>query len=237
MTNELFTAQEKTTSVNIVINAMKELLMQKKLLPGQKMPNENEIANGLGVSRGTVREALKILSAFGIIEIKVGNGTYVSKTPQKSALDPTLFGLLLVDADTKKLSEFRKMIETDIVRLIFQYLSENEQEIERLKTNVAELELLCGRGEDPRNAELTYQNDMEFHKLMGKASHNELAERVYEFIIDSFAYSIKISHVHQKMGEMALKTHKMILQAVLDRNLDLAKEAVNEASDVWEQLQ
>lgn len=228
MTNKLFIAQEKTTSVNIVINAVKELLLQKRLLPGQKMPNEMEIANGLGVSRGTVREALKILSAFGIIEIKVGNGTYVSKTPQKSALDPTLFGLLLVDADTKKLSEFRTMIETDIVRLIFQYLPDNKQEIEQLKSNVAELESLCGRGENPQNAELTYQNDIEFHKLMGKASHNELAERVYEFIIDTFAYSIKISHMHQRMGEMALKTHKMILEAVLDHNLELAKDAVAE---------
>ena len=52
MSTKLFTAQEKTTSVNVVINAIKELLIQKRLLPGQKMPNEMEIANGLGGQPG-----------------------------------------------------------------------------------------------------------------------------------------------------------------------------------------
>jgi len=237
MTDKLFTAQEKTTSVNVIINAIKELLIQKRLLPGQKMPNEMEIANGLGVSRGTVREALKILAAFGIIEIKVGNGTYVSKTPQKSALDPMLFGLLLVDADTKKLSEFRKLIETDIIRLIFQYREENKADIEDLVENVRELEKLCSRKEDYHIDELTFQNDMEFHKIMGRASKNEMAERVYNFILDTFSYSIKISHTRQKLGEMALRTHRKILDAILANDLESAKEAVGGSIDVWEQLQ
>lgn len=237
MSTKLFTAQEKTTSVNVVINAIKELLIQKRLLPGQKMPNEMEIANGLGVSRGTVREALKVLSAFGIIEIKVGNGTYVSKKPQKSVLDPTLFGLLLVDSDTKKLSEFRKLIETDIIRLIFEYRDENTAEIAALKANVEELDRLCNRTSDPNLDELTFRNDMEFHKLMSKASHNEMAERVYDFILDTFSYSIKISHSHQNLGEMALKTHTTILDSIMKNDLESAKQAVTDSIDVWEELQ
>ncbi len=237
MNSNLFTTQEKTTSVNLVIDAVKDLLIQKRLRPGQKMPNEMEIANGLGVSRGTVREALKILSAFGIIEIKVGNGTYVCKTPQKNALDPMLFGLLLVDANTKKLSEFRRMIETDIVRLIFQYRSDNEKEIKELVANVAELERLCERAEEAHIDELTFQNDIEFHKIMGRASHNELAERVYAFLIDTFAYSIRISHTNQKMGKMALKTHTRILNSILENDIESAKEAVGGSIDVWEELQ
>ncbi|MBN2860735.1 MAG: FadR family transcriptional regulator [Sphaerochaetaceae bacterium] len=237
MSTKLFTAQEKTTSVNVVINAIKELLIQKRLLPGQKMPNEMEIANGLGVSRGTVREALKVLSAFGIIEIKVGNGTYVSKTPQKSALDPMLFGLLLLDADTKKLSEFRKLIETDIIRLIFQYKDENRAEITELEENVKELERLCMRENDADLSELTYQNDMEFHRIMGRASKNEMAERVYTFILDTFSYSIKISHLHQALGNEALRVHKKILESIYTNDIDTAKEIVSESIDVWEKLQ
>lgn len=237
MAKNLFTTQEKNTSVNVVINAIKELLIQKQLRPGQKMPNEMEIANGLGVSRGTVREALKILSAFGIIEIKVGNGTYVSKKPQKSALDPMLFGLLLVDADTKKLSEFRKLIETDIIRLIFQYREENKDDIDDLVKNVNELEKFCGRKNDSNLDELTFQNDMEFHRIMGRASKNEMSERVYNFILDTFSYSIKISHTRQNLGEMALKTHKKILNAILENDLESAKLAVSNSVDVWENLQ
>ena len=180
-----------------------------------------EIANGLGVSRGTVREALKVLSAFGIIEIKVGNGTYVSKTPQKSALDPMLFGLLLLDADTKKLSEFRKLIETDIIRLIFQYKNENRAEIAELEENVRELERLCLRENDADLSELTYQNDMEFHRIMGRGIEERDGLNVsYTFILDTFSYSIKISHLHQALGNEALRVHKKILESIYTNDID-----------------
>jgi adenylyltransferase/sulfurtransferase len=58
--------------VDVVINNIRDLLLQKKLLPGDKIPNELEIAEGLGVSRGSVREAMKILSgARGRVRRKI----------------------------------------------------------------------------------------------------------------------------------------------------------------------
>ena len=73
----LFTAVKRESAVDIVINNIKQLLIDRRLLPGDKLPSELEISEGLGVSRGSVREAMKILSAFGLVDIKVGNGTYV----------------------------------------------------------------------------------------------------------------------------------------------------------------
>ena len=61
----LFTAVKRESAVDIVINNIKQLLIDRRLLPGDKLPSELEISEGLGVSRGSVREAMKILSAFG----------------------------------------------------------------------------------------------------------------------------------------------------------------------------
>lgn len=235
--SNLFKVQEKTSSVNVVINSIKELLLTKKILPGDKLPNEMEIANGLGVSRGTVREALKILSAYGIIEIKVGNGTYVCDEPKKSAIDPMLFSMLLIKSDNSQLSEFRKLIECDIIKLIFIHRDKNLSILSKIEKNINELESLCKNANSWKNAESTYNNDLEFHKLLGQASMNEMAEKVYEFILDSFSYSIKISHEHQRLGLFAFETHKKIFDAIKAQDLEAAQKAVIDSVDVWEKLQ
>lgn len=82
--------------------------------PGDKLPNELEISEGLGVSRGSVREAMKILSAFGLVDIRVGNGTYVCETPGNELIDSLLFSFFVSNPDISNLYEFRKIFETDI---------------------------------------------------------------------------------------------------------------------------
>ena len=67
------------------------LLIDRRLLPGDKLPSELEISEGLGVSRGSVREAMKILSAFGLVDIKVGNGTYVCESPGHGLIDSDVY--------------------------------------------------------------------------------------------------------------------------------------------------
>ncbi|MFR8544323.1 MAG: FadR/GntR family transcriptional regulator [[Clostridium] scindens] len=65
-------ASKRESAVDIVVNNIKQLLIDRRLKPGDKLPSELEISEGLGVSRGSVREAMKILSAFGLIDIRVG---------------------------------------------------------------------------------------------------------------------------------------------------------------------
>jgi len=234
---KLFKAQERTSSVNIVINSFKELLLEKKLLPGQRIPNEMEIAAGLGVSRGTVREALKILSAFGIVEIKVGNGSYIATEAKSASLDPLLFSFLLLDSNVEALSEFRKLIECDIIQLIFKHRDENKHERTLIEENFFELSRMSEAEPGTYAPEQFFENDMRFHRLLGIAAINPMAQRVYDFILDSFSYSIKLSHQHQKLGSVALKTHRKIVDALSSYDISLAREAINHSIDFWQELQ
>ena len=79
--SNLFEASKRESAVDLVVNSIKQLLMERTLKPGDKLPSELEISEELRVSRGSVREAMKILSAFGLVDIRVGNGTYVCETP------------------------------------------------------------------------------------------------------------------------------------------------------------
>ena len=78
---ELFRANKRESAVDFVVNKIKKLLVEQKLKPGDRLPNEVEISEAMNVSRGSVREALRILTAFGLVESRVGTGTYICQKP------------------------------------------------------------------------------------------------------------------------------------------------------------
>ena len=81
---ELFRANKRESTVDIVVNNIKKLLIERKLKPGDRLPNEVEISEAMNVSRGSVREALRILTAFGLVESRVGTGTYICLIPGRT---------------------------------------------------------------------------------------------------------------------------------------------------------
>ena len=93
--SNLFEASKRESAVDLVVNSIKQLLMERTLKPGDKLPSELEISEELRVSRGSVREAMKILSAFGLVDIRVGNGTYVCETPGNTTMDSLLFSFFI----------------------------------------------------------------------------------------------------------------------------------------------
>ncbi|MFR3030406.1 MAG: FadR/GntR family transcriptional regulator [Blautia sp.] len=178
--SNLFEGRNKRESaVDIVVNNIKQLLMERKLKPGDRLPSELEISEGLCVSRGSVREAMKILSAFGLIDIRVGNGTYVCESIGNGIMDSFLFSFFLSNPDVENLFELRRLFEIDIMELIDKHYSENEEERIALRKNLKELESIIKNGASPK--ELA-KNDIEFHQLFGKATHNILVERIYNLL-------------------------------------------------------
>lgn len=93
----------------------------------------------MGVSRGSVREAMKILTAFGLVDIRVGNGTYICDTPGTKLMDSLLFSFFIANPDTKNLYELRKALEIDVLQLILAHYDENEDDRIALEENLEEL--------------------------------------------------------------------------------------------------
>lgn len=231
----LFKAAHRESAVDIVVNQIKSLLLEKKLKPGDKLPSEMELCEGLGVSRGSVREAMKILSAFGIVDVRIGNGTYIREAPNNTMIDSLLFGFLLTNPDTSELSEFRKLFEIDIVELIIQNFEHNAKERTELKDNLAELKKLR---EENAPVDLLSANDLAFHRIMGRASKNIITQRIYGFIIDFMQESIRTTHhVSKQHGELAAKSHQSIVNAIESKDIEICREAIIHSVNIWSQLQ
>ena len=230
----LFKSQKKQSTVDIVINSIRQLLLAKKLLPGQRIPSENEICDGLGVSRGSVREAMKILAAFGIVEIKVGDGTYIPTEPKPAIIDPLLFSFLIHDPDIQEITEFRQLLEFDIIELILVHKEKNAAARLLLEENLSQLEELR---RVRANREAFADNDMEFHRLLGRASGNKLVERIYSFALDFLENTIRETHQRQEYGAISYEVHRQIVEAIRQNNLELARQAIFHSVDVWRNLQ
>ncbi|MFR3031156.1 MAG: FadR/GntR family transcriptional regulator [Blautia sp.] len=229
----LFTATKRESAVDIVINRVKQLLTDRLLLPGDKLPSELEIAEGLGVSRGSVREAMKILSAFGLVDIRVGNGTYVSKSPGSGLMDSLLFSFFIANPDIESLYEFRQIFEVNVLELILDHHQENYQVRRKLQDNLDQLQEFLDSG---ASQDQILKNDIAFHRLLGEASCNPMVEQIYNFIMDSLRASIANTHKNQR-GEYVQQTHKKIHQIICDQNYDAIKPCIKESMDIWYDLQ
>lgn len=230
----LFEKQKKKSTVDVVIESIWQLLLTKKVLPGQKLPSESEISEGLGVSRGSVREAMKILSAFGIVEIKVGDGTYIPAEPKSAIIDPLLFNFIQYNPDVEELSEFRRMIEKVIIELIILHEGENGEERQCLYDNFDELIEL--RKTQTSHTEFA-KNDMAFHRLLGAACHNRMAHKIYDFVLDYLEQSILSALENQEHGIVTYTSHKIIVEAIRANDLELAKKAIDQSVEGWQSLQ
>lgn len=224
---------KRESAVDIVVNSIKQLLTDRRLKPGDKLPSELEISEGLSVSRGSVREAMKILSAFGLIDIRVGNGTYVCETPGNNMLDSFLFSFFVSNPDIENLHEFRQVFEVDILQLAVKHYDGNQEIRYALRKNLEELTALIEAGASQKELK---ENDLEFHRLLGKASGNLLAEKVYNFVMDFMEPSITATHKHQK-GEIVYDVHRNILDTIENQDFDRIEEVVTASVNTWSTLQ
>jgi len=227
--SELFTAAKRQSRVELVIDTFERLLIEKKLKPGDRIPNEFELTKSLSTSRGTLREAMKILASFGVVEIKPGDGTYVSQSMNKHLFDRLVFQLILSDADKTQLMELRELIEVGLVKLIVENATDEDlAEIE--KRHLAMVERVEAHLADPK--ELT-RFDIAFHTALGKASRNQLVGRIYEFTLDLFTPSMEETHQQPDRGVNAVKFHGRLVEALKTRDRSKAIAAVEDSIQQW----
>ena len=110
--------QASKSAPNYVIDQIRDALFKKELNPGDRMPTETELVELFGVSRGSVRQAMKALETMGVLTIRPGDGTYVNTEVSANSFNPLLFALLISRASAKTFADARYALERDIYELI-----------------------------------------------------------------------------------------------------------------------
>ena len=218
---------DKKTIVQKVVGEFRNALVAKALRPGDKVPTEIELARKFFVSRNMVREAIKMLVALGVVEIRRGEGTYVAKSISTPVVDPLIFNLLLSGGVPEELLELREMLEIGILEIVLK--SVTEEDIHKMERAIGLLEEDYRKGETDR--EVLSKHDLDFHYAFAGATHNPLIMKIGRTIWEMFRVSIG-EVIHFKTEE-AVRRHRTILEAVKERSLEKAKEAIYQSLEKW----
>jgi GntR family transcriptional repressor for pyruvate dehydrogenase complex len=132
---------------------------------GQKLPAERELVQIFGVGRSSVREALKSLSLLGLLEIRQGDGTYVSN-PSSDLLPQVIeWGLMLSDHKTAEMVEARQVIEVGVAELAAKRRTDEDLAVLQ--------EHLSGMRQSVDSVNDWVEHDMAFHFAVARAAHND----------------------------------------------------------------
>lgn len=157
-----------------VFDLIKGYIDSGKFQAGDKIPSENELCKQLGVSRPSIKTALSRLQDMGLLEARVGDGTYVKECTAYDFLEHASQAMLHAK-DIQEISELRRAIEMESVRLAAARADEND--LTRLE-EAAET-LLMAIKEKPGQ---TMEEDYQFHLQLCRCAHNRYLLMMYELI-------------------------------------------------------
>lgn len=228
----MFSMQRKqqVSAVDYVIESIKELLLKGDLKPGDKLPNEEELCRMLGVSRGSIRSAMKVFSVCGVVDIRVGDGTYVCTELNSSSINPMIIPMLILQPNVESLTVFREKMEYDILELILEDDQRRKKTLSILEESLRELRWLQ---ESQADLEAFVQNDVAFHRVLGRQCGNIVFETVYNQLMEYFVPFLRSSHKHQENGAAANSSHAKIFRALQNCDAAAACQAIAESNAYW----
>ncbi|KAA3616913.1 MAG: FadR family transcriptional regulator [Calditrichaeota bacterium] len=206
-------------------------ILEKKFIPGQKLPTEMELCDMFDVSRTALREAIKMLSSRGLITVKKGSGIFVEDYSATNVTKPMqLFLELNLDKEyLKHIIEVRKLLEPQIVRLAA--VKKNDRDIAEMEKILQDL------NDCPKdNFEKEGMLDRNFHLALAKAAGNPMVPMILEPI---FQLMPKIKMLIYSKVENAKKAaelyHEKIFVCIKKGDADGAAQAMKEHLRIAEQ--
>ncbi len=200
-----------------------QLILDRKLPAGAALPTETELMTDLGVSRNSVREALKALQALDIVEIRHGYGTYVGQASLTPLVDGLTFRTLAqLDDETGALAEIlqvREVLEEGLIRRVAATLS--EEELDRLEEVVARME------EAGREGVPFPELDREFHELLYASLGNALVPQLLGAFWTVFRRVAGVrGWTDDPAPEVTVRRHRDIVTALRARDVEGAQRAM-----------
>lgn len=220
---ELFSRVSVGRISEIIVEQIRLLMRQGQLKPGDRLPPERDLCERFGVSRVTVREALRMLESAGLVEIRVGarGGAFVT-APSSNRVGEGLADLLTLSViSAADVTEVRLILEVGIVPLVCERATEDD---------LAKLDKICERAEVAvRGGDYTMDMSLEFHTAVAQATHNPALEMLVESFRGPILMSLKeAKEVAPEMGGLGSKEHERFVQAVRRRDADGAARIMRE---------
>ena len=208
---------EHVSATMQVVNAIKQAIRDGELKEGDKLPNEAEMAKALGVGRSSFREGMRILNAYGVVEIRQGEGTFIINRCAEQVFE--LLGFFSDDITMKYLIELREIIETGSLKLTYSRIT--EEQIARLKELADAINYV-------KPTERNIYVDKEFHVLLIQAADNPLLSQIYTMLSKMQVNLMNRLMCYEDVVRDAANSHHEILQGIVERDEEKAVQAMRQ---------
>ena len=208
-----------------IVDQIQELIINGTFEEGDKLPPERQITEQLGVSRSSLREALKALEVLGLIESKQGEGSYIANNIGDSILKSISIAFRLQGGTVYEILELRHTLEIESVKIMC--LRGTDEEIQALKD-------IAQRMHDSEDEDEQISLDIKFHNTLIKSTNNILFEMIADSISGLMELFIKgIREIYNKDKEEMkeyyfVDQHMNVVDAIIDRDPDKAVEILSE---------
>ena len=205
-----------------------DYLIEQKPKPGSQIPTEAELADYFEVGKGTIREAIKMLSILGVVEIRRGVGTFIPNEISDSILSPLLMSIAFeTEKSSGELSSFRVFVEVGAAYLV-NSLAEDVQ-ITHLQ-EINEQLLIAGKQKKPE-IESIIALDKKFHEEFIKLTGNRFICKLMNIVYQLFIPSMTLGIEHNPTSPA--ESHNVMLEALERRDYQALATAIAESYIGW----
>ena len=208
---------ERETVAEQVARRIMTMITARALKPGDQLPPERDLAESLGVSRPSVREAIRGLSILGVVKSRQGGGAYITDLDAEALLGPIRFFLSLEDVNVRELYDARSLIESDVAR--------------RAAVNMTAAQLddlaaiLTAQEATLTDAQAFRVSDFAFHEAIWTGSGNAFLRRIGESLnVLGLEFRRRASETEGVL-EQSFRDHHRLLAALRARDPEAAARA------------
>jgi len=216
-----------------VLDEIKNMIQRGELKEGDKLPNQNEFAAQLGVSRQSLREALAILTQHGAVVQKQGSGTVIKSVYPALYADQLALPSIGDEISAEELIEARRIIEMSAVGMAAQRVTDDQiKEMETLLNKMS-------KAVKEENYSLYAQKDVAFHFVIAKATQNRVLPYLLVSVRGFIEQSLEIGFSSKlDILKDSIKEHRNIFLAIKNKDKKRAlaemKKHLDYVEDVWQ---
>ena len=196
----------------MVVDEILSKIIKGEYKDGDRLPPENVLTEGFGVSRVTIREAFKKLNTMGVVAIRQGEGTYVNRMDMGTFMRPLLPLVAFDELSINMIYEARLYIESGTVALMAK--RHRSEETAYLQKLLAKMQVTV----EEHDSNTFTKWDSDFHYTIGKASKNDILLGTYTTIMSILHGYISRTNLTYKTVEKSYEYHVAITDAIMQKD-------------------
>ena len=219
------------STVDNIVNQIVEMIIDNTLCPGQRIPTESDLAHSFGVGRNSVREAVKVLSAYGILEVRRADGTYVCSDFSPKMLNPLVYGIIL-EKNPGYLIEVRDAIENYVYELAAKNVT--EEDLISLRSILDKMQVEIGK--DEVDVDRVAELDREFHTELSRCGHNPILTQINRMVCLLLHQSRKLTIENMLQSgrkQFLIDIHQKSYLAVMNHDMQNIANVSHESIYNW----